>query len=153
MIKNFIRENLRDKLNEIKDEWLKAYNGRYLFDVKKAYTLIENKQIEFTIKKFASFMLKQFSHPEFSQTNVEKVAKLKKTIDYTKPLGLLVKFKNPDTNISEWILIDGNHRVRAAAENDMDGLLYVISNPDEVAQFLEFNKDVPHELFADDEVA
>jgi len=151
-MKKFIKESLRNKLLEIKDEYFTAYHGRYHFDVKRLYELIESNQIKYEIKEFKPFLLKFFSHPEFSYADPKKLEKLKNQIDYTKPLGLLVNFENPETHETEFILVDGNHRVRIAGEADMKGLLYVINDPNDVKKALKFNKEVPHEFFQDDMV-
>jgi hypothetical protein len=140
-------------LNEIhikpENEIFSAYHGRYLFDVTKAYKLINNGKVKSLVKSFDPPLLNQFSHPEFSATDPEKVASMK--LDYDRPLGILVKFSNPESQKTEWILIDGNHRVRKAAEEDQSAKLYVITDPDEVVKFMKFDPSKKHQLFPDEE--
>lgn len=150
-MKGFIQEILRKRLLEVKDEWFKAYHGRYIFNVRKLYELIENKRIPFTIKTYSPFILKQYSHPEFSETNPEKLEKLRNQIDFEKPLGLVVKFQDPESKEIEWILVDGNHRVRIAAESGMQGKLYVIDDIEAVNRVMKVNTQVPHEFLQVDE--
>lgn len=154
-MKLIIREMLRERLLGAKiapeNEIFSAYNGRYLFDVSKAYKLIETSGVSVEIKKFGPILLKQFSHPEFSAVDNSKINSLKNKIDYNRPLGILVNFRNPDTKQTEWILIDGNHRVRIAGDAGENALLYVIKNPDDVNSFMRFNKKMKHELFPVDE--
>jgi hypothetical protein len=137
--------------SEISDEIFSGYNGRYKFNVSKAYEMIENKSIKSSIHEFKRNLLYMFSHPEFSYVDTEKIKRLKDNIDYDKPLGLLVKFKNPydEDHDPEWILIDGNHRTRIAAEANKDGKLIVISDPEDVKKFMKIDNNIPHELFPD----
>ena len=65
-------------------------------------------------------------------------------------MGILVRFLNPDNNQPEWVLIDGNHRVRAAAENNTPALLYEITDPEDVEKIMVVDDSIPHELFPDD---
>ena len=143
--KNFLLEKHKNQ------EIFSAYNGRYLFNVTDAYRMIDSRKINATIKKYSSNFLNQFSHQEFSQVDPNKIKKLKDKIDYEKPLGLLVKFKNPEVSNhqGEWILIDGNHRVRIAAESGNSGKLWVIENPNETEKFMSTDTGIPHELFPD----
>ena len=56
---------LIDILKEVehpKQEKLRHYNGRYIFDVTAAYKLVGDNDI----KEFSPVLLKQFSHPLFS---------------------------------------------------------------------------------------
>ena len=145
--KVLIKKLLRENLLEIKDEWFKAYHGRYIFNVKQLYQLIASKKIPYSVKTYSPFILKQYSHPDFSETNPEKLEKLRNQIDYDKPLGLVVKFQDPESKETEYILVDGNHRVRIAAENNMNGKLYVIDDPQIVNKVMKVNKKIPHELF------
>jgi hypothetical protein len=149
-MKDLIKTLLREAFQH-KDEILTSYGGRYVFDVKKALKLIHYNKIKFDIQKYPNYLLKQYSHPLFTTVDPEKVEKLKNELDLTKPLGLLVKFMNPEDKKIEWMLIDGNHRVRAAAEIGEDALLYVISDPNEVKKIMKFNKKFPHQMFPDDE--
>ena len=148
MIKTF-----KDFLNETKKnpETFSGYNGRYIFNVDKAYTLVDLKQINPIVKKYSPFFLNQYSREEFSFVDPDKMGKLRGNLDYAKPLGLLVKFKNPEDSESsgEWLLIDGNHRVRVAAEEGKSGDLIVIENPKDVDKFMKVNKKIPHEMFPD----
>jgi hypothetical protein len=151
LIKKLLRENLFDKIGITPEkEVFSAYNGRYIFNVDLAYELINNKQVHFDIKKYSVYALKQYSHPEFSYVDPKKLNKLKKSLNYDNPLGILVRFLNPDDNQPEWVLIDGNHRVRAAAENNTPALLYVITKPEDVEKFMVVDNSIPHELFPDD---
>lgn len=131
------------------NEIFSAYNGRYLFDVTKAYQMIESGKVASTIKPFKPYMMKQLSHPEFSVAEPTKVAAME--IDYSKPIGIVVKFEDPETGVAEWILIDGNHRTRKASEGDKDGLFYVITNPKDVQKFMKTDTSKPHQLFPDDD--
>jgi hypothetical protein len=150
-MKSVIKRLLREAF-EHKDEILTSYGGRYEFDIKKALTLINNNQIKgLEKKKFNPVFLNQFSHPIFTTVDTEKVERLKTQLDLSKPLGLLVNFMNPENKKTEWMLIDGNHRVRAAAEMGEDGILYVISDPKEVKKFIKFDKSIPYKMFPDDE--
>lgn len=150
-MKSLIKKLLREAFTH-KDEKLTSYGGRYEFDIKKALTLIHNKKINgLEEKTYSPEYLKQFSHPTFTTVDTEKVEKLKNELDLTKPLGLLVNFMNPQNKKTEWMLIDGNHRVRAAAEMNQPGILYVIKDPNEVKKFIKFDKRIPHQMFPDDE--
>lgn len=151
LIKKLLRENLLGKIGITPEkEVFSAYNGRYIFNVDLAYQLINNNQVHFNIKKYSVDALRQYSHPEFSAVEPKKLNKLKKSLNYDKPLGILVRFVNPDDNQPEWVLIDGNHRVRAAAENNTSGLLYEITDPEDVEKFMVVDDSIPHELFPDD---
>ena len=143
----------KDELDEGKidaeNEIFSAYNGRYLFDVTKAYQMIESGKVKSTIKPFKPYMMKQLSHPEFSVAEPEKVAAMK--IDYSKPIGIVVKFQDPESAKTEWILIDGNHRTRKASEGEQDGLFYVITDPKDVNKFMKTDTSKVHQLFPDDD--
>ncbi len=131
------------------NEIFSAYNGRYLFDVTKAYQMIQSGKVKSAIKPFKPYMMKQLSHPEFSVAEPTKVAAMK--IDYSKPIGIVVKFEDPESNKTEWILIDGNHRTRKASEGEQDGLFYVITDPKDVKKFMKVDTSKVHQLFPDDE--
>lgn len=141
-MKELIKQLLREEL-------FSAYHRRYLFDVDKAYALIKNNGVKFEVKKYSPLFLRSFSHPEFSFTDPKKLSKLKKSLDLTAPLGILVNFRDPESKKTEWILIDGNHRVRAAADNKSYASLYVIPDPADVKKFMKVNKDKEHKLFID----
>ena len=132
-----------------KNEVFSAYHGRYVFDVTKAYDYIRNGKVKSKIQTIDPDRLHFFSHPEFSYTSPEKVSKLK--IDYEKPLGILVKFEDPESKKTEWILIDGNHRVRKAAEEKQSAKIYVISDPKDTEKFMRVDPSKPHKLFPDEE--
>lgn len=136
-------------IDNIENEIFSAYNGRYIFNVTKAYDYIKKGKVKYTVEKISSNRLHFFSHPEFSYTDPNKVKKL--TIDYEKPIGVLVKFKNPESEKTEWMLIDGNHRARKASQEDAEAKLYVISDPQEVEKFMKVDTSKPHSLFVDDE--
>ena len=143
---------LIDILSEIikpENEIFSAYNGRYLFDVTEAYNLIQSGGVKNMIKSYNPTMMYQLSHPEFNVAEPSKVASMK--IDYNKPIGIIVKFRDPETEKTEWILIDGNHRTRKATEENKDAKFYVISDPNDVDKFMETNVEQPHKLFIDDE--
>jgi hypothetical protein len=147
MIKKF-----QDFINEGKEpEIFSGYNGRYLFDVDKAYSLINSGEIGSIRKTYPPYLLNQYSREDFSFVDPLKMQKLKGKMDYSLPIGLLVKFKNPETpeDGGEWILIDGNHRVRTAAEEGKPGDLIVVPNPSDVDRFMTVDTDIPHELFPD----
>jgi hypothetical protein len=148
-MKSFIREKLRNAIFENRQELFSAYHGRYRFDIDKAYSLINSNQIKYEIKRYKPFILKQLSNPNFSVTNPKYLEKIKNSLDLTKPLGIIAWFMNPETKEVEMILIDGNHRVRVAAEANVDGLLYVIRDPKDVNKFMKTNVNVSHELFPD----
>lgn len=135
--------------SKAENETFSAYHGRYLFDVTKAYDLIAKGEIKSQEKLYNKDLLYHFSHPEFSHADPKKVAKMK--IDYENPIGILVKFEDPESKKTEWILIDGNHRVRKATEEDREAKLYVVSDPKDVKKFLKVNRSKPHRLFIDDE--
>ncbi len=143
---------LVDIINEIikpENEIFSAYNGRYLFDVTEAYRLIQSGEIKNIIKSYTPTIMYQLSHPEFSVAEPGKVASMK--INYDEPIGIIVNFKDPETEKTEWILIDGNHRTRKATEENKDAKFYVISDPNDVDKFMETNVEQPHKLFIDDE--
>lgn len=143
----------KDELDEAKinaeNEIFSAYNGRYLFDVTKAYKLIQTGGVKSSIKPFQPHMMYQLSHPEFNVAEPKKVAALK--IDYEKPIGIVVKFENPESKKTEWILIDGNHRTRKATEEDKEAKFYVIADPKDVNKFMQVDTSKAHELFPDDD--
>jgi hypothetical protein len=139
---------LTDILRETK-EVFSAYHGRYTFDVDRAYEMINSGEVRSEIKKINPYQLHLFSHKEFSFTDPKKVQRLK--IDYEKPIGILVKFENPESEKTEWILIDGNHRARKAADENNSAKLHVVSDPQEVKKFMSVDTTKPHRLFADDD--
>jgi Zn-dependent peptidase ImmA (M78 family) len=139
---NPIKENIN---NEI----FSAYRGRYIFDVTKAYDYIRTGKVKSEIKTFGPIYLDSFAHPDFSFTDPKKVASMK--LDYEKPLGILVKFENPETKKTEFILIDGNHRVRKAADENKSAKVYVISDPKDTKKFMRVDPSKPHKLFPDEE--
>lgn len=141
-------EAVKPKQQVPEDEIFSAYHGRYTFNVTKAYNLINNKEVKSEIKPYSPSMMKYMSHPEFSAADPEKVAGME--IDYSRPLGIYAKFTNPETGESEWLLIDGNHRVRKASQGKENGLIYVIQDPKDTAKFMKVNKTLPHQLFPDD---
>ena len=93
-------------------------------------------------------MMHFLSHPEFQATDPGKVKKLE--IDYEKPIGLIVNVQDPENGKKEYILIDGNHRTRKAVKEKHDAKYIVVSNPDDVNKFMEFDKSKSHNLFPDD---
>jgi hypothetical protein len=133
----------------VENEVFSAYNGRYMFDVSKAYDYIRSGKVKSEIQTIDPDRLHFFSHPEFSFTSPEKVSKLK--IDYDKPIGILVKMENPESKSSEWILIDGNHRTRKASEEKKSAKLYVIKDPKETKKFMKVDPSKPHQLFPDED--
>jgi hypothetical protein len=156
-MKDLIKRLLKESLLEITDipienETFSAYNGRYKFDVDMAYNLINSNAIKAKIVSYSPTYLRAFSNPDFSAIDPKKLKTLKKNLNLDKPLGIFVKFKNPEdkNHKGEWILIDGNHRVRAAAELGENAQLYVIENPEDVNQFMIVNNEIPHDLFPDD---
>ncbi len=143
-----IKTLLREKLNEIASEIFSAYHGRYKFDVTKLYQLIKTNKIKYVIKKYPPNILKFLSHQEFSYVDQNKIEKIRQEMDYSKPIGLMVNFMNPETEETEWILVDGNHRVRIAAEDKQPAILYAVPDPIDVAKVMKTNQKIPHELFA-----
>jgi len=133
----------------IENEVFSAYRGRYIFDVTKAYDYIRTGKVKSEIKTFGPIYLDSFAHPDFSFTDPKKVASMK--LDYEKPLGILVKFENPETKKTEFILIDGNHRVRKAADENKSAKVYVISDPKDTKKFMRVDPSKPHKLFPDEE--
>ena len=131
------------------NEIFSAYHGRYLFDVTKAYQMIESGKVKSTIKSFQPNMMYQLSHPEFSVAEPGKVAAMK--VDYSKPIGIVVKFEDPESKKTEWILIDGNHRTRKATEEDKEAKFYVVTDPKDVNKFMQVDTSKVHQLFPDDD--
>jgi hypothetical protein len=150
MIKRF-----KDFVNEAKsfleDEIFSAYNGRYLFNVSKAYELINSGDVKSRIELYPNYYLRRYSDENLSMVDSNKISKIRSEMRYEDPIGLLVKFKNPEDQESsgEWVLIDGNHRVRIAGDDGMDGKLIVVKDPEDVKKFMNFNPSIPHELFPD----
>jgi hypothetical protein len=135
-------------INILKEEIFKAYHGRYIFDVDKAYDLIKSDGIKYKIYKLNPSKIRLTSSL-FTSVDPEKIKNLK--MDYSKPIGIVVAFKNPETDLSELLLIDGNHRTTKAMEESKEALYYVIDEPKEVKKIMKFNKKIPHKLFPDDE--
>ena len=131
------------------NEIFSAFRGRYLFDVTRAYEMISSGKVKSTIKTFNHNYLHSFAHPEFSFTDPKKVKKMK--VDYEKPIGILVKFEDPKSKKTEWILIDGNHRARKAANEKKDAKVYVVSDPKDVKKFMRVDPSKPHKLFPDED--
>jgi hypothetical protein len=132
----------------LKEEIFKAYHGRYIFDVDKAYDLIKSNNIKFKIYKLNPSKI-HLTSPTLTNVDPEKIKNIK--IDYSKPIGLVVAFKNPETDLNELLLIDGNHRTTKAMEEGKEALYYIIDNPKEVKKIMKFNKKIPHKLFLDDD--
>ena len=162
-MKELIKKLLKESLTEItkikpENEIFSAYNGRYLFDIDVIYNLIDSNQIPFIVHKYPPSSLRGFSSKDFAFINPKKLEKLKKTLNLDKPLGIFAKIINPEdkTHTGEWTLIDGNHRVSAAAELEKSGDLYVIDmtklKQKDINKFMFFNKKVPHQLFQDDDI-
>jgi hypothetical protein len=162
-MKDIIKKLLQEGLLEIKkipieNEIFSAYNGRYLFDIDKLYKLIYSNQIPYITHTYSPIYLAQFSHKNFSLVDSNKLKQLKKTLDLSKPLGILVKFKNPEdkTDTGEWILVDGNHRVRAANALKKNADLFVVDmtkiKQKDINKFMLVNKDIPHNLYPDDDI-
>lgn len=144
------KDSLQENKFNIENEIFSAYNGRYLFDVSKAYNLIQSGKVKSVIKTYDPGRMHFLSHPEFSATSPEKVKALE--IDYEKPIGLIVNFEDPETGKTEYILIDGNHRTRKAVEDDHDAKFYIIQDPKDVKKFMKTDTSKAHKLFpADDE--
>ncbi len=136
------------KIN-MENEIFSAYNGRYLFDVSKAYDMIDRKRVKSFIKEYTPEMMHFLSHPEFSGADLNKVKSLK--MDYSLPIGLIVNFQDPESGKTEYMLIDGNHRTRRAIMDKKVAKYHVVSDPKDSAKFLKVDKKVSHKLFADDE--
>lgn len=143
-----IKEVLEAKIKP-ENEIFSAYHGRYLFNVTKAYRMIGSGKVKSAIKTFQPNMMYQLSHPEFSAAEPEKVAGMK--IDYEKPIGVVVKFEDPESKKTEWILIDGNHRTRKATEEGKEAKFYVIADPKDVSKFMQVDASRAHQLFPDDD--
>lgn len=150
MLKRF-KDFVNEAKNFLKDEIFSAYNGRYLFNVSKAYKLINSGGVKSRIEEYPNYYLRRYSDENLSMVDPNKISKIRSEMRYEDPIGLLVKFKNPEDLESngEWILIDGNHRVRIAGDDGMNGKLTVINDPDDVKKFMSFNPNIPHELFPD----
>lgn len=136
-------------LKEVKDETFIAYNGRYIFDINKAYSLINNGKITPIIRQYKSEILRSFVNPDIAKISKSKVANKLKDLEVDKPIGMLVKFQDPESKVSEWLLIDGNHRVYKAVKTKQDAPLYVIPKVEDTAKFLKVNSKIPHKLFTD----
>lgn len=134
---------------DMENEIFSAYNGRYLFDVSKAYDMIKLGKIRDQIKTYKPDIMHFLSHPEFSAADKAKYKDIK--VDYDKPIGLIVNFENPETGKTEWMLIDGNHRTRKAVEDKHDAKYHVISNPDDVEKFMKVDPKKAHQLFPDED--
>ncbi len=130
------------------DEIFSAYHGRYRFNVSKAYNLIRHGRIKSELKSYTPDFMHYLAHPEFNVADPKKVRDMK--IDYKRPLGLVVKFRDPESGKTEWMLIDGNHRTRKAVEEKRSGVFHVVSDPKDVEQFLEVDLRHPHKAFLDD---
>jgi len=145
---------LQPKINELdidrptKDEIFSAYYGRYKFNISKAYNLIKQGDIKIEIKTYPPEIMHFLSHPEFSEANPEKYNQI--NINYNKPLGLIVNFKD-ENNKNELILIDGNNRTRKAVKEKQKGKYIVIYDPNDVNKILTINNKIPKKLFSDDE--
>jgi len=131
------------------NEIFSAYNGRYLFDITKAYKLIKAGKIKTIEKTYTPDKMYFLSHPELQAADPKKYEKLE--IDYTKPIGLIANIEDPENGKKEWMLIDGNHRTRKAVQDNHEAKYTVISSPEDVKKFMVFNPKKPHELFPDDE--
>lgn len=144
---------LADLLNEVKNipkpEVFSAYHGRYKFDVTKAYSMIQSGKVKAVEQLVEPQIMGQWSHSSFSLVDPKKLKSIE--LDYSRPLGLAVKFQDPESGKSEWILIDGNHRVRKASKGKKKGLILMVSNPDDVTKFMTTDVSKPHKLFQDDD--
>jgi len=146
----FIYEALDPKKNyPIEDETFSAFHGRYIFDVSKAYDLINKGEVKTKIETREPGTMHFMAHPEFSKTDPAKYKKLK--LDYDKPLGLNVNLYDPYLKETLWILIDGNHRTRKAVDEKHNGKYILVPNVEDTAKFLTINSDIPKKLSIDDE--
>ena len=146
----FIYEALDPKKNyPIEDEIFSAFHGRYIFDVSKAYDLINKGEVKTKIETREPGTMHFMAHPEFSKTDPAKYKKLE--LDYDKPLGLNVNLYDPYSKETLWILIDGNHRTRKAVEEEHNGKYILVPNVEDTAKFLTINSDIPKKLSIDDE--
>jgi hypothetical protein len=144
------KENpIKEEVNNIENEIFSAYNGRYLFNVDKAYDLIKSGKVQTTIKSYSPEVMHFLSHPEFSASDKKKYSKFE--IDYNKPIGIVVNFENPETGKTEWILIDGNNRTRKAVEDGKSAKYYVIQNIEDTKKFMSVDVEKPHNLFPDED--
>lgn len=132
---------------DIENELFSAYNGRYLFDIDKAYKLIKSGKVKSDLKTYSPKIMHFLSHPEFSASDKEKYSKFE--LDYNKPIGLIVNFEDPETGKTEWILVDGNNRTRKAVEDNKSAKYYVISDPKDVDKFMKVDTTKLHSLFPD----
>lgn len=132
----------------IKEELFRAYHGRYKFDIDKAYKMIENGNIKYKIIQLDPNKLK-LTDPAFTNIDAKHVDEIE--IDYSKPIGLVVKFENPETKQTELLLVDGNHRTTKAMKENRPALYYVVDDPKEAERFMKFDASIPHKLFLDDE--
>lgn len=133
----------------IKEELFRAYHGRYRFDIDKAYKMIENGTVNYKITQLDPNKLK-LTDPAFTSIDNKHADEI--TIDYSKPIGLVVKFENPETKQTEFLLIDGNHRTTKAMNENRPALYYVIDDPKDAEKFMKFDASVPHKLFLDSDV-
>ena len=147
--------NFQEWLNEKvyfteRDELFQTYQGRYMFDITKAYELIKQGKLDYKIKEYKISHLAHFAHEHFVTIDREhlKISKL----DIDNPIGLLVKIKDPETKEEEWILIDGNHRItKAKEEHHEKGKVYQIDDPNETAKFVNFDLKIPKKYYVDDD--
>ena len=145
---DLLKESLNKNIN-IENEIFSAYNGRYIFDVSKAYDMVKSNIVKNQIKKYTPNMMHFLSHPVFQYSDPKKVKGLE--IDYDRPIGLIVNVKDPENGKTEWMLIDGNHRTRKAISDNKDANYIVIPNPEDVEKFMTFDKTKSHNLFPDDD--
>jgi hypothetical protein len=99
-----------------------------VYDIEKAYKMINSGQTIFDIKEVDTFPVKYSSMSKEYSKNL--------TPDFSVAQGLMIKFDN-----GQDLLIDGNHRMNNAYENGIKKIkVYYISNPKTIAKFSKKNK-------------
>ncbi len=130
-------------------EFFQTYLGRYMFDITLAYKLINAKKIAFKVKEYSIDHLVHFAHEHF--VSIDKDHLKVSHLNIEKPIGILVKVRDPETREDEWHLIDGNHRVtKAAQEHFKTAKVYQIDNVEETAKIVKFDLTIPKKLYSDD---
>jgi hypothetical protein len=149
-LKNFKpKARLAESKVDIENEIFSAYNGRYIFDITKAYDLIESGKIKAIKKTYKPDIMHFLSHPEFSATDSQKLKTME--VDYDRPIGLIVNFENPETSKTEYLLVDGNHRTRKAVEEGKPAIFLVVQDPKDTEKFMTTDTSKAHQLFPQDD--
>jgi hypothetical protein len=132
----------------MRHEIFKAYYGRYEFDVNKAYELIKSGKIKAEEIKLNSRIAQSLIF--FTGVHGEHVGT--RDTESEGIDGLMVKFSDPE-HPDDTMIIDGNHRISAKikASKPFVKVLYV-KDPNDTKKFLKIDKNIPKELFPDDDM-